>query len=372
MKPKLFHHIVPISLAEGSKSSDIEVLRVGTIQDRGLKITEAMIDEYIKNFKENVYGTELQVNLEHNRGSAAAGWIKDIYKKTVEGVVRLYATVNWTALGIENVTKDLFKFVSAELANNYPHHQTGKKVDNVFIGLALTNTPALKGQSPIALSEEEKQLFNSRMLKTLLGEFRKRAFVSKADKALIKTMLDEAPEEEKTENKAAADEVEAKPEAPKEEPKKPEEALTDQVSVQKFKEMQLEVATLREKDKRNIAITLADTFMLSDSVKVGFAGAETKTELVDFLLELSPDEVTKFKALLSKVSTIELATKGKTATKEDNKNDDDEDDLDEKTTFIAKTAAKLMSEGKKDGNGKTMDIEACQKFAAKEWDDSKK
>ena len=65
--------------------------------------------------------------------------------------------------------KKLFKFVSAELAYKYPHHETGKLVANVFIGLALTNTPALKGQEALALSEQlDKLINNTHMLKKLL------------------------------------------------------------------------------------------------------------------------------------------------------------------------------------------------------------
>ena len=66
------NYLSQVTLGEG-EFSDVEVLRVGTIQDRDLKITKKMLTDFVDNFKKNTYGTELQVNLEHRRGSEAAG-----------------------------------------------------------------------------------------------------------------------------------------------------------------------------------------------------------------------------------------------------------------------------------------------------------
>lgn len=381
MSAQIFRNIVRVSLSEGSKVSDVEVLRVGIIQDRDWEVTDKMLNEYVLNFKNNVYGTEIQVNLEHNRGSAAAGWIKDLYVKNHA----LFATVEWTELGVENITKNLFKFVSAELASGYPHHETGKEFDNVFIGLALTNTPALKGQSPIALSERQKQLSNKRMLKTLLEEMQKRSFVSAADKQLVKKLLEEAPADEKEANKAAVDEIDKKPEAPELTPEekaakeaadkkavedanvakglnpdgsaKSTESLKEKVDVQKFQEMEREVTQLREEAKRNKVTALAETFMVSEHNRTGFAGT-AKVELTEFLMTLSEEGQAKFGTLMKKVSTVDLKTLGGKGVKA---SEDDED----KEDFIEKRAKELV--GKEGKDGKKMDIGEAQKCAAEEW-----
>lgn len=131
-----------------------------------------MLEDYVRNFKANVYGTELQINREHKRGSEAAGWIEDLY---VEGD-SLMAKVDWTELGTDLINKKLFKFVSSELAPQYPHCDSGILVSNVFIGAALTNTPALKRQQPIALSEQDKAFIIHRsMFKKYIEDLKSRA-----------------------------------------------------------------------------------------------------------------------------------------------------------------------------------------------------
>ena len=369
---KIFHFLSKIELAQG-KSSDVEVLRTGIIQDRGFKITRKMLADYITNFKNNVYGTELQVNLEHNRGSEAAGWIKDLYiiDHQDTGVASLMAKVEWTELGQEKISKNLFKFVSAELATDFPHHETGKPVKNVFIGLALTNTPALKGQQPVTLNEAEEKLFiNNRMIKTILEDLKKREFVSKADKALVKTLLEEMAEgEEKTEAAAAAAEVEAKPEeakAAEEKPAeeaKPAEQSNEQLS-EKLVTQDKEIKTLREKVERTELGEVVNTLLLDEKkgkegMVTGLAGADIKEKAVSFMLGLTQEQRETFKTLINAVQTVDLATKGKGATDGgDGQDDGDEDDLDENVT---KYAAELMEKDSK------LSIEDAQKKAMKKF-----
>lgn len=356
----LFFSSMPVILNEGDKTSDVEVLRVGVIQDRGLEISEKMINDYIKNFAAGVYGTEIQVNLEHNRGSAAAGWIKNLYKKTVDGVVKMFATVEWTELGVENISKSLFKFVSAELASHYPHHENGTDVKNVFIGLALTNTPALKGQAPISLSEAEKQLSNNRMLKALLAEFQKRDVVSKADKAMITTLAEAASDEEKEENKTALAEISKKAEE-----KEVETNLDDKASIVELKEAKTQIKTLSQTVLRLQLDKEVENLMLSETNKTGLVGDELREQALDLLTELKPAQRTTLLTLIRGVQTVDLATKGK-GSKDTGGNDDDDDDEDDLADFVTKQAAKLMADGK----AKT--IEEAQKMASKMYDEEMK
>ncbi len=364
-KKDIFYYSVPVAmLAQGEKTSDVEVLRVGTIQDRGLEITPAMLRDYVKNFKNGAYGTEIQVNLEHNRGSAAAGWIKNLYEKTVDNVARLFATVEWTELGVENITKSLFKFVSAELASHYPHHEDGHDVKNVFIGLALTNTPALKGQTPIALSEEEKQsLFNTRMLTKYVKSLKSRKVVSKADKTLLAEMLDEATDTEKEEVKADVAEINKKPEEEKKEEVAAEgdEKLSD-TSITALKEANKQIAILNQTVNRLNLAKLADSLMVSETNKTGFVGDELHEKALDFLSEIKPAQRDTFLALIKGIQTVELATKGAGSEKTGgNDGDNDEDDLED---FVTKTAAKLIADGKaNDAKGKP-DMGKAQKMAS--------
>lgn len=333
-----------ISLKEGQAKSQVEVLRTGVIRDREWRITDEMLEMYVKNFKENVYGTEVQVNLEHNRGSEAAGWVKDLYK---DGS-KLFAEVEWTELGTEKITKKLFKFVSAELALEYPHHESGEICQNVFIGLALTNTPALKGQKALALSEIQ-ELNNTLMLKKFIELLTARAFVSKEEKETMRALLAEASEEEKAEVEAGTAEVEAKPEEvqPTEEElakKKADEEAAAAAEAQKqgeqappaeapveppaeapqgeqLSEVQLaEKAKLQALEEENKQLKQekllsqiqsgVEVFMLSDNQKTGFVEAKSKSKLVDFLASLSEENRSVAMSLFAEILRVELGEKG--------------------------------------------------------------
>lgn len=331
MNKKNFFTRSPILLKEGETTSDVEVLRVGVIRDRNWQITKAMLNAYVKNFNENVYGTQVQVNLEHNRGSEAAGWVTDLY---MEGK-HLYATVEWTEMGIEKITKKLFKFVSAELAMEYPHHESGELVQNVFIGLALTNTPALKGQGPLSLSEILNQTF---MLKKFLELLKARSFVSKEEKETMRVMLEEADDAEKEEVKSEVAEVEAKPEVAPEteeqklarEAKEKEEAdakakadaeaaeakaQADQnlsEEEKKFNALAEENRLLKEEKAKMLTEKAIVPFLLSEDQKTGFVEAKSKDKLVKFLSSLDEEDRAEALSLLAEILHVELKEIGST------------------------------------------------------------
>ena len=131
--------------------SIIEILRVGVAYDRGFKVTEQMLSDLVDNFNKGVYGTELQVDLRHDREGMAAGWIKRLVK---EGE-KLFAEVEWTPLGVEMIKSEQYKYTSSELSFSQPDvTNNGKTVKNVLVGVALTNIPAIKGMAPVTLSED--------------------------------------------------------------------------------------------------------------------------------------------------------------------------------------------------------------------------
>lgn len=330
-----------IHLDEDSDVSEVEVLRTGVIQDRGFKITPKMLKDFVKNYKDDVYGTEIQVNMEHKRGSEAVGWVQDLFVKGK----RLYAEVEWTILGKDKIKNKLYKFVSAELASEYPHHKTGDLLENVFIGLALTNTPALKGQKALALSEIINQ--EQPMFKKILQMLKEKAFVSKEEKQEVSQMFATLSEEEQVENAAAMEEVEAKPEAPeqpegeegaegepegeeppegeeKEEESGEEEApegegepegeepAGDQELAEKSEVVALKerVASLeKEKLQKELSETV-ESLMLSENNNKGFVKAEHKDKLVSLLTNLSNENRAGLLELLASIVEVELGEKG--------------------------------------------------------------
>lgn len=353
------------------KTIDIEVLRVGTIRDRDLKITEKMLADMVDNHKKGVYGTELQMNIGHKREGEAGGWIKDLYLKGKS----LMAKIEPTKLGIDKISNKLYKYVSAEFADRFPHHESGKIVDNVFIGLALTNVPALKGQSPIVLSEDIKlnNYNDMSMFKQLLSEMKARAFVSKQDKEMLKKLSEELSEEEQKEVEPEMAEVGEKPEeAPEEKPAEGEEEKKEETPAPEAKEgeeapkteelaekLSTVTTELAEKDARikqleedanrtKLSEQFEKTLMLSEEKATGFRG-EAKDAVVEFMLSLETDaQRESFTKLMSEISHVDLTVYGRTGAV--NTSTDKQDQ-------IAELSEKLLDEGK------AKDITEAQKKA---------
>lgn len=371
--------------------SIIEILRCGKVQDRNLTITPAMLDDFVQNFSTNAYGTELQVNLGHNRDGEAAGWVKKVWK---QGDI-LLAEVEWTPLGIEKIQSKQFRFTSSELAFEWKHFELKKEVKNVLMGVALTNIPAIKGMKAVTLSEQVKSFINNQSnmdkLKELFASLSEKGKITKAEfaqfeeeaakvdgeeakvevdemKADLETKVEEetpaeteeektareaeeakAKEEEEAKKKEEEDKVKADEEAKKkEEEAKKEEELKDKAKVVTLSEE--EVTKLKEEAESgkkakadlaelNLKNDIQKTMILSETNKIGFIdNDETITKVSKFMTSLSQEQQEEFKTILSEVRTVDLSIKGFTPPAE-KKNQTKEEMLaeaEEKATKMAK------------------------------------
>lgn len=304
-----------IELSEGEVTSTIELLRVGTIRDRGFVVTKQMLLDYERNFKNGAYGTDLQVNFGHYTQGEAAGWFKDVF---VEGE-SLMGTIEWTTLGVEKIRKKLYRFISVELAGRYPT-EDGKIAENVLTGAGLTNTPALKKQVPISLSEQKKTLIhNTHMFKAYIANLKKRQKLSAEDIALAKTLLNEEPAEEQEAHKAEVADLEKKQQADaaaeKAEADKKEEAMKAQnggISLSEFRDLQESNKKLAEQlALREVSDDVQGSLILSEKQGVGFLDEE-KNAVVAFMATLTAEQRTAFKGLVSKVKNVDFSTRGTT------------------------------------------------------------
>lgn len=301
------------ALEDGSTTSTIEVLRQGILRDRDLEITPGMLQDMVRNFKENAYGTELQVDYGHDRGGEAAGWFKDLFVEETS----LKAVIEWTEPACDKIRKKIWKFVSSEIAWTYPHHETGNPVSNVLIGAGLTNIPALKGQKPLQLSEEENLIIHSTdMYKKYIADLKSRAKLSEADISFARNLAESLSADEKT---AAKSEIDALDTKRKDQEKKDAEDLAEKqkgtVSATELADMRRENAELRESvERRDLSETVAASMLLSQSVSTGFR-EESKQEVVDFMLKLSKELRTEFTGLMKKVVHVDLSTRGNSTVK---------------------------------------------------------
>ncbi len=320
-------------LSEVNSEKDVEILRVGFLRDRDLKVTKAMLDQMVENFKSNTYGTELAVNFNHS-SSAAAGWITDIY---VEGN-SLMAKVEWTKLGRENIEDKLYKFVSIEFCFKYPHHKSGELIDNVVIGLALTNTPALKGQAALMCSENlTNYLTNTTMEFQLLSQaidsLAAKENVSDSEFQLLEAMLvkaeDSMEDDEvmkdlkkkmeaiKKKMEARKKELEMKKKEKMEEEKREKMTLSEQNQElsERVKTQESQLAELlAEKQERELQETM-NKVLLSEIVNTGFVNnSENTQELKSFLSTLNAAQREAFVGLMGKIQQVELGARGANVT----------------------------------------------------------
>lgn len=345
-----------LELAEGQTTSTIEILREGVLQDRGLEITSGMLDDYVTHHKDNSYGTELQVNYRHDRGGEAAGWIKNLFRSGKS----LMAEIEWTQPAVDKIRGKLWKFVSSELAFVYAHWQTGNPVSNVLIGVGLTNIPALKGQKPLSLQEEEDHLTQSNaMFEKYLKELKSRKTISASDIAFARNLSTELSEDQKAGAETELSALDARlAKQTQDEQAKLAEDSKKVVPLSEFQALQTQTKELEQKMQRTeLEGTVEKTLILSSDVKTGFLASE-KNEVVNFLLSLNEDQRKAFTALFGKVKSVDLSVRGTEAKTTAVAGAD----LEEK---VANLADQLLAEGK------AKNIEEAQQMAYKQLSEKK-
>lgn len=341
------HFVSQIELASGSRTSTFEILREGIIRDRGFVVTRKMLEGFVENFKEGTYGQDLRISLGHVDGSddEAAAWFKDVF---IQGI-SLMATVEWTDLGVQKLEAKRYRYVSAELAMKYTEPKQGKIVSNVLTGAALTNSPALKNQQPIELSEEETNLIqNTFMLKKYIKDLKARKSLSEEDVKLARTLLADASEDEQAELSEEVDALEkaqklaakkaAKPvkttgddgketdeyaeenEGEEEDDEKKKDGgkkkmsakKSEVVSLAEFETVKQELTDMRLREARTIlSQTVRESLLLSEKKgeSTGFR-EEQLSEVVEFMSSLTKAQQETFTTLMGKVTSVDFSRKG--------------------------------------------------------------
>jgi Mu-like prophage I protein len=123
-------------------------------------VTHEKLNDFVKNFKDNVRGIEIVTDYEHGKdtakGSRASGTVVDM---VVDGD-KLKYQVAFTDQAKQEIKNGEWKYFSADWLDKYVH-EDGSEYSNVILGGGLTNKPVAKGlsQLPVNFSElfDEKQ-----------------------------------------------------------------------------------------------------------------------------------------------------------------------------------------------------------------------
>lgn len=130
-----------VELADPGDGKPVEFLRVGQFRDmhgQSIKVTPNYMAELVANFEAGAAGQDVPIDIDHEKGEAA-GWVKKIWQ---EGE-KLLAQIKWNARGIQLVGEKVYRYLSATIAVDKP----------VLRSISLVNFPAVKGLSPVELSE---------------------------------------------------------------------------------------------------------------------------------------------------------------------------------------------------------------------------
>lgn len=296
--------ISEIQLSEFSEDKEYELITTAKQTDHrygDFEYTKEDLEGMAKNFNENVVGTEIPVDLNHDPEHIAYAWIKPgsmVVKEssTLDGQYSLYAQLyKYTPEGKDMVSTGKVRYFSLQIQNVFTKFvdKTKKTYNLVIRALALTNMPVIKDMSPTL---NEVLIYNHTIDMAQLDELQAQL----AEKTLSEESKDKLLSEKELENKRLSEEL-AKVSA-----EKREKLLSDEV----------------------------EKLCLSDSQTVGFKGGE-KEKVLEFVKTLSEEQATAYFALHTNIITsVNLGEEG----------DAGEGDVDSSASDIADTRAKELSE----------------------------
>jgi phage I-like protein len=140
-----------ICLADVDKekaTSEIQILKAGMYYHEWygeLDLNREVLAAMVKNFDDKVIPNDLMIDYNHVR-EEAAGWILKMYLKN-DGS-ELWAKIQWTRPGLQHLDDKTYRYISADIHDDYMNAATMQRYGVTLAGAALTNRPFIKGMSP--------------------------------------------------------------------------------------------------------------------------------------------------------------------------------------------------------------------------------
>lgn len=196
------------------EGKEFEILSSGKKAYRGsvIDITEKDIDDMVENFNNDVVGTQLAVDVNHDPNHKAFAWFAGLRRK---GSKLMAKFKDFTGEGKKLISEKAFKYFSVEIDNAFERVFEGSKktFKNVLRGVALTNRPVDKDIAPTFLSENlSTNIYNMKAFYKYAETLKEKEFVLAEEKEALNILFDELEGEEKEKAEEVKTEVEAKPE----------------------------------------------------------------------------------------------------------------------------------------------------------------
>jgi phage I-like protein len=121
-------------------------------------VDESKLQNFVKNFSDNIRGQEITTDYEHGadpaKGRKASGTFRKLeIRPRDDGVVSLWAAVEPTPTALNEIKNKEWRYFSLEWEDEWTHPETNQVHKDVIVGGALTNRPVAKGMAPINFSE---------------------------------------------------------------------------------------------------------------------------------------------------------------------------------------------------------------------------
>jgi len=366
-----------VQFSEGSfdPNAEFEILTTAKHIDSRygeFQYKQSDLEEMAKNFNEEVVGTDIAVDLNHDQECIALAWIKPASmsvkpSRKLAGEYSLYAQLcKFSPKGEEYVSTGALRYFSVELQFKMDRMISGvkKTFKNVIRGLALTNRPVVKDMNPIFSESNIHNPIQMNKFNEMLEALKAKSIVTKVEFSELKKLADEAVEadaEVKGEVEAATAEVEAKVEEPAK--------ATDEKALAELAEKAVRKA-LSESGKStfsaaDVAVMLADAtkeaikepmkrlnevldnargaklsaqvkgLCLSEDKNVGFKAAQ-QDKVLAFVKKLSDEMASEYFSIHSDIiAAVDFSEKGVDGAMNDFKNSDVYSELDKKATAYA-------------------------------------
>lgn len=302
---------------EGKLPEQIEVLRADSYKNTfygSFTITNSDLDEFVANFDSGVYShgddgsdKDLPVNLRHDRGGEAAGWIKSL-SHAGDGILK--AMVDWTKIGKEKLAERLYRYISPEWHFEYVDQETGNQAANVLVGAGLTNIPLFKKLAPLTADESnailftaEKQLNKSESTMKLENIVAKEAKTLTADEiSFLKENVDKLTDEQKETFKDVLKASEPK----KKEPKKGDDpAPKGYVSAEEHDKLKVQIGKLQDQVDMQATEKEVDLMIASEG-NPGAILRKQKDAVVTFMASLTNEQKEQFKAIMGSFPKLDI------------------------------------------------------------------
>ncbi len=119
-----------------------------------LDMTRDRLARYLKNFRDNVYGTQIPLSVNHIvTGEGAPGWVRDMrLSEGEDGKQRLQIQPELNSLGDFLITDNRVRYVSASFWDEWTEPTGQTKYHDVISHVAVTEDPWMKNLGAITLT----------------------------------------------------------------------------------------------------------------------------------------------------------------------------------------------------------------------------